>query len=88
MTAATQTVPVAAPPLQRLTLVELRKMVDTRAGFWLLLLVALSALALVVLRAERPWLPPKVSICTWLPPSSKIELTRTRPDGRSRYGSL
>ena len=49
MTAATQTVPVAAPPLQRLTLVELRKMVDTRAGFWLLLLVALSALALVVL---------------------------------------
>jgi ABC-2 type transport system permease protein len=49
MTAATQTVPVAPPPLQRLTLVELRKMVDTRAGFWLLLLVALSALALVVL---------------------------------------
>ena len=27
------------PPLPRLTGVELRKMIDTRAGFWLLLLV-------------------------------------------------
>jgi len=33
----------------RLTKVELRKAVDTRAGFWLLLLVALSAIALVTL---------------------------------------
>jgi len=37
------------PPLQRLTTVELRKMTDTRAGFWLLVSVGLSALALVVL---------------------------------------
>jgi ABC-2 type transport system permease protein len=37
------------PPLPRLTAVELRKMTDTRAGFWLLVLVALSAIALVVL---------------------------------------
>jgi ABC-2 type transport system permease protein len=33
--------------MTRLTKVELRKAVDTRAGFWLLLLVALSAVALV-----------------------------------------
>ena len=33
----------------RLTLVELRKMVDTRAGFWLQLIVALLTLAIVVL---------------------------------------
>jgi ABC-2 type transport system permease protein len=39
----------ARPPLQRLTAVELRKMIDTRAGFWLLFLVALSALAVVIL---------------------------------------
>jgi ABC-2 type transport system permease protein len=37
------------PPMQRLTMVELRKMIDTRAGFWLLLLVGVSAIALVVL---------------------------------------
>ena len=37
------------PPLQRLTAVELRKSIDTRAGFWLLFLVALSILAVVVL---------------------------------------
>jgi ABC-type transport system involved in multi-copper enzyme maturation permease subunit len=37
------------PPMRRLTTVELRKMTDTRAGFWLLLLVGLSALAVVVL---------------------------------------
>ena len=36
------------PPLPRLTAVELRKMIDTRAGFWLLFLVGLSALAVVV----------------------------------------
>ena len=52
MTAATHAAPLAplaTPPLQRLTAVEARKMVDTRAGFWLLVLVALSAIALVVL---------------------------------------
>ncbi|MDP9136436.1 MAG: ABC transporter permease [Actinomycetota bacterium] len=49
MTAATHTAPLTPPPLQRLTAVELRKMTDTRAGFWLLLLVAISAIALVVL---------------------------------------
>jgi ABC-2 type transport system permease protein len=38
-----------APSIQRLTAVELRKMIDTRAGFWLLCLVALSAIAVVVL---------------------------------------
>ena len=37
------------PPLPRLTTVELRKSIDTRAGFWLLCLVALSVLAVVVL---------------------------------------
>jgi ABC-2 type transport system permease protein len=37
------------PPMQRLTTVELRKMTDTRAGFWLLVSIVLSALALVVL---------------------------------------
>jgi ABC-2 type transport system permease protein len=37
------------PTLTRLTAVELRKMTDTRAGFWLLLLVVLSALAVVTL---------------------------------------
>ena len=37
------------PALPRLTAVELRKSIDTRAGFWLLFLVALSVLAVVVL---------------------------------------
>ena len=37
------------PSLQRLTGVELRKSMDTRAGFWLLLLVVLSVLAVVAL---------------------------------------
>ena len=41
MTAATHTAPLTPPPLQRLTAVELRKMTDTRAGFWLLLLLSL-----------------------------------------------
>jgi ABC-2 type transport system permease protein len=36
------------PSFRRLTLVELRKMVDTRAGFWLQLLVAVITLAAVV----------------------------------------
>jgi ABC-2 type transport system permease protein len=39
----------ARASLPRLTAVELRKSVDTRAGFWLLMLVALSLLAVVVL---------------------------------------
>lgn len=49
MTAATHAATLTRPPLPRLTGVELRKMLDTRAGFWLLVLVALSALALVIL---------------------------------------
>ena len=36
------------PSFARLTLVELRKMVDTRAGFWLQLIVAVLTLAAVV----------------------------------------
>jgi ABC-2 type transport system permease protein len=42
---------MTAPPLHRLAAVELRKMIDTRAGFWLLFLVGLSAVAVVVLVA-------------------------------------
>jgi ABC-2 type transport system permease protein len=37
------------PGLGRLTLVELRKMTDTRAGFWLLLVTALLTVAVVVI---------------------------------------
>ncbi len=37
------------PGLPRLTAVELRKSADTRAGFWLLLVIALLATAIVVL---------------------------------------
>jgi ABC-type transport system involved in multi-copper enzyme maturation permease subunit len=40
---------VSRPPLRRLVRVELRKMTDTRAGFWLLLITALlTALAAVL----------------------------------------
>jgi ABC-2 type transport system permease protein len=39
----------ARPGLGRLTLVELRKMTDTRAGFWLLLSTALLTVAVVVI---------------------------------------
>jgi ABC-2 type transport system permease protein len=49
MSALTHTAPLARPTLPRLTAVELRKMIDTRAGFWLLLLVGLSAAAAVVI---------------------------------------
>ena len=35
-------------PFPRLTLVELRKMVDTRAGFWLQLAIAVLTLAIVI----------------------------------------
>ena len=39
----------ARPPLSRLTRVELRKMVDTRSGFWLqLTVVALTVLVVVI----------------------------------------
>jgi hypothetical protein len=47
MTTATATFP--RPGLRRLTQVELRKMVDTRAGFWLLLSIQLLAVALVTI---------------------------------------
>ncbi len=45
------TASLARPPLSRLTRVELRKSADTRAGFWLLLVLALLAAAVVVLQA-------------------------------------
>ena len=38
------------PSAARLTVIELRKMTDTRAGFWLLLVVALIAVGMVVLQ--------------------------------------
>ncbi|MEV5574229.1 ABC transporter permease [Spirillospora sp. NPDC052269] len=45
----------ARPPLTRLALVELRKMTDTRAGRWLLAIIALVAVAtVVVFMAVRP----------------------------------
>ncbi len=43
------TTALARPGLPRLTAVELRKSADTRAGFWLLLVIALLATAIVVL---------------------------------------
>jgi ABC-2 type transport system permease protein len=43
------TAALARPGLPRLTAVELRKSADTRAGFWLLLVIVLLAVALVVL---------------------------------------
>jgi ABC-2 type transport system permease protein len=53
---AVATTPAAAalslprPPLARLTYVELRKMTDTRAGFWLLFVIVATTLAAAVLR--------------------------------------
>jgi hypothetical protein len=41
----------ARPGLGRLTAVELRKMVDTRAGFWLLAVVVLGTVVAVAIRA-------------------------------------
>jgi len=41
--------PFRRPSLPRLSRVELRKMVDTRAGFWLLAIVALLAVAVPVI---------------------------------------
>jgi ABC-2 type transport system permease protein len=40
----------SAPSLLRLVRVELRKAYDTRAGFWLLLVIALASMAVVVLQ--------------------------------------
>jgi ABC-2 type transport system permease protein len=42
---------IARPGLPRLTAVELRKSADTRAGFWLMLVLVLLAAAVVVLQA-------------------------------------
>jgi ABC-2 type transport system permease protein len=47
MTALTQSFPRAGLP--RLSRVELRKMADTRAGFWLLLVIVLMAAAIVTI---------------------------------------
>jgi ABC-2 type transport system permease protein len=47
MTALTQTIPRASLP--RLSRVELRKAADTRAGFWLLLVIGLVAAAIVTI---------------------------------------
>ena len=47
MTALAHAAPIIRPSLPRLTAVELRKMTDTRAGRWLLILVAVGALAAV-----------------------------------------
>jgi ABC-2 type transport system permease protein len=49
MTALAHPAPIARPSLSRLTRVELRKMTDTRAGLWLLVLVAVGAVAAVVI---------------------------------------
>ena len=45
------TASLARPALPRLTRVELRKSADTRAGFWLMLVLVLLAAAVVVLQA-------------------------------------
>lgn len=37
--------PAASVPLTRLTLIELRKLADTRSGFWLLVVIGLAAAA-------------------------------------------
>jgi ABC-type transport system involved in multi-copper enzyme maturation permease subunit len=54
MTAYVETAPAVAftrPSLPRLSAVELRKMADTRAGFWLLLVVGLVAAGIVTITA-------------------------------------
>jgi ABC-2 type transport system permease protein len=47
---------MTAPSMRRLTAVELRKMTDTRSGRWLLIIVALAAVAMVgvVIFAAKP----------------------------------
>ena len=47
----TATAAMARPGLPRLAAVELRKSADTRAGFWLLLVIVLLAVAVVVLQS-------------------------------------
>jgi ABC-2 type transport system permease protein len=47
------TAPPARPSLVRLTVVEMRKMIDTRAGFWLLVSIGLISLAAVT--AQLIW---------------------------------
>jgi hypothetical protein len=42
--------PPARPGLARLTVVEMRKMIDTRAGFWLLVSIVLISLAAVIIQ--------------------------------------
>ena len=49
MSALAASAPIRRPSLPRLSRVELRKMVDTRAGFWLLAIVALLAVAVPVI---------------------------------------
>lgn len=44
------TQPPARPGLGRLTLVEMRKMIDTRSGFWLLMSIGLLSLAAVIIQ--------------------------------------
>ncbi|MFI0446261.1 ABC transporter permease [Actinomadura sp. 6N118] len=47
MTAPSALLEPARPPLLRLTAVELRKMTDTRSGRWLLILIGLTAVAMM-----------------------------------------
>jgi hypothetical protein len=49
VSAVTGTAPIRRPSLPRLSRVELRKMADTRAGFWLLAIVVLLAVAIPVI---------------------------------------
>jgi ABC-2 type transport system permease protein len=49
VSAHAETAPIRRPSLPRLSRVELRKMADTRAGFWLLAIVGLIAVAAVVI---------------------------------------
>jgi ABC-type transport system involved in multi-copper enzyme maturation permease subunit len=49
VSAVAETAPIRRPSLPRLSRVELRKMADTRAGFWLLAIVGLIAVAAVII---------------------------------------
>jgi ABC-2 type transport system permease protein len=49
VSALAETAPIQRPSLSRLSRVELRKMADTRAGFWLLAIVGLIAVAAVII---------------------------------------
>ena len=63
----------ARPGLGRLTLVELRKMTDTRSGFWLLFATAALTIAVVVIS------------CLVFPDSSSA---RPAPPSRRRWRSV